>query len=94
MLNVKFDETGIKCYVDNCNRLYFTAPKMFWFNNMTYNVKLLLGLYSIKDEDIRAEKIRAEQVSQELFKLQMNSVGMYLSTPVLNLVSNIGDPSL
>ena len=94
LLNFKFGETGVKCSVDNCNRLYFTASKMFWFNNMTYNVKLLLGLYSIKDEDIRAEKIHAEQVSQELFKLQMNSVGMYLSTPVLNLVSNIGDPSL
>ena len=94
LLNVKFGETGLKCYVDSCNRLYFTAPKMFWFNNMTYNVKLLLGLYSVKDEDIRAEKIRAEQVSDELFKLQINSVGMYLSTPVLNLVSNIGDPSL
>ena len=48
----------------------------------------------MKDEDIRAEKLKAEQISEKKFKLQINSVGMYLSTPVLNLVSNIGDPSL
>ena len=95
-LNTKFDQQdcGVHCSVDNCNRLYFTAGSMFWFNDMTYNVKLLLGLYTVKDEDIRAEKIRAEPMNEERFKLQINSVGMYLSTPVLNLISNIGDPSL
>ena len=92
-MNEKLHESyGITCGVDNCNRLYFTANEEFWFNDISYNVKLLLGLYSYKDEDIRAEKIRAEPAGQGVYKLQINSVGMYLSTPVLNLVSNIGDP--
>ena len=94
LLNVKFNGANVECYVDGCNRLYFTAGKMFWFNDMSYNVKLLMGLYAWKDEDIRSERVRAEQVGEGKYKLQINSVGMYLSTPVLNLVSNIGDPSL
>ena len=92
LLNQKIhDSHGISCGVDNCNRLYFEANELFWFNSVSYNVKLLLGLYSVKDDEIRAEKIKAEQVGVNKYKLQMKSVGYYLSTPILNLVSNIGD---
>ena len=94
LLNTKLNEKGIVVGVDECNRLYMTCGSMFWFNDISYNVKLLLGLYAWKDEDIRAQKVMAEQVSEERFRLQIKSVGMYLSTPVLNLVSNIGNPSL
>ena len=95
ILNSKMSEQyGINTGVDNCNRLYFLAASSFYFNNVSYNVKLLLGLYSVKDEDIKGEKIRSEQISENLHKLQINAVGYYLSTPILNLVSNIGDPSL
>ena len=80
--------------VDECKRLVFAATQPFCFNNVSYNVKLLLGLYSYKDEEIRAGKIASEQVSENVHKLQINSVGYYLSTPILNLVSNIGDSSL
>ena len=66
---------------------------MFWFNDISYNLKLLLGVYSWKDEDIKAEKLKAEQIGVNQYKLQINSVGMYLSTPILNLVSNIADAS-
>ena len=94
LLNTKLhDRDGIMCGVDNCNRLYFTADELFWFNDISYNVKLLLGVYSWKDEDIKAEKLRAESDGNGGFKLQINSVGMYLSTPILNLVSNIADAS-
>ena len=94
LLNEKLhDSYGINCGVDNCNRLYFISDELFYFNDISYNLKLLLGVYSWKDEDIKAEKLRAEQVGVNQFKLQINSVGMYLSTPILNLVSNIGDAS-
>ena len=93
LLNSKMrTQYGISTGVDKCNRLYFTSASSFYFNNVSYNVKLLLGLYSVKDEDIKAEKIRSEQISENVHKLQINSVGYYLSTPILNLVSNIGDP--
>ena len=94
MLNQKLEEYHIICDVDNCNRLYFRAAQPFHFNDCTYNLKLLLGLYSIKDEDIRSEKIKSEQVGDDLHILLIKSVGMFLSTPILNLVSNIGDPTL
>lgn len=93
LLNSKLTEDhGITCKVDNCNRLYFIAEKPFRINDVSYNVKLLLGLYSIKDEDIRAESIHSEPAGEKLHILRINSVGYYLSTPILNLVSNIGDP--
>lgn len=102
LLHEKLNENyGVGCDVDNCNRIYFYSAHPFWLNSVTYNVKLLLGLYAVKDEDIRAEKIRAEHLltqaegeGEDVYRLQMNAVGMFLSTPILNLVSNIGDPSL
>ena len=95
LLNSKLQEShGVVTRVDNCHRLYMTAPSSFKIDDVTYNVKLLLGLYSYKDEDIRAGKIRSEQITEDSHKLQFNSVGYYLSTPILNLVSNIGDPQL
>ena len=95
LLNSKLTEQhGITCAVDNCNRLYFTCFRPFRFDDITYNVKLLLGLYAYKDEDIRAGMIHSEPGNNYDHKLQINSVGYYLSTPILNLVSNIGDPSL
>lgn len=96
LLNKKFEDggIGITCGVDNCNRLYLIAEQPFCLNDCTYNVKLLLGLYSIKDEDIRAGRITSEVTNDNKHKLTINSVGYYLSTPILNLVSNIGDPTL
>ena len=47
LLNLKLNERNIVVSVDNCNRLCFTATQPFHFNDVTYNVKLLLGLYSI-----------------------------------------------
>ena len=95
LLNTMLTEQyHVECKVDYCNRLYFIAAQPFRFDDITYNVKLLLGLYSYKDEDIRAGKIHSEPAGNDTHKLQINSVGYYLSTPILNLVSNIGDPSL
>lgn len=94
LLNSKLQEShNITTFVDNCRRLYFVSDKSFCFHEITYNVKLLMGLYSIKDSEIRNEKLKAEQIGTNEFKLQLNSVGYFLSTPILNLVSNIGDPS-
>ena len=95
LLNSKLSEShGVSVGIDNCNRIYFKSSSSFVINDLTYNLKLLLGLYSMKDEDIKAQKLVSEQVGEKLYKLQIKSVGMYLSTPVLNLVSNIGDSSL
>ena len=94
LLNSKiYEQYGILCDVDNCNRFYFTSLEPFHFNDISYNVKLLLGLYNYKDEEIKAEKLKAEFIGEGMYKLSINSVGYFLSTPILNLVSNIGDPS-
>ena len=94
LLNMKLNSYGVKCNIDNCNCYYFECNELFWFNDVSYNVKLLLGLYSKKDDEIKAEKLKAEYVGNSIYRLCIKSVGMFLSTPVLNLVSNIGDAAL
>ena len=59
LLNMKLNNYGVKCNIDNCNCYYFECNELFWFNDVSYNVKLLLGLYSKKDDEIKAEKLKA-----------------------------------
>ena len=95
LLNEKLqDDYGITCGSDNCNRICFASNVLFWFNDISYNVKLLLGVYTWKDDDIKAGKLKAVPNGHGGYALRINSVGMYLSTPILYLVSNIGDASL
>ena len=94
LLNSKLKPYGVECKIDNCNRYYFECAEEFVFNDMTYNVKLLLGLYSKRDEEIRSEKLRSELAENSRYRFSVKSVGMFMSTPVLNLVSNISDPTL
>ena len=91
LLSNQLEKTGISVEVDQCNRFVFTCAHRFVFNSMSYNVKLLLGLYSKKDDDIRAGNICGEYVGENGYLLKINSVGFFLSTPILNLVSNIGE---
>ena len=94
ILNGKLKDSGVICKIDNCGRYYFECNEKFCFNDMTYNVKLLIGLYSKSDAEIRSEKLRAELDENMNYRLKIKSVGTFLSTPVLNLVSNIGNMSL
>lgn len=83
--------------IDNCNRYIFTSDYPFIINDISYNVKLLLGLYTKNDKDIAygvLSSIMASTNEDYKYYLQIQSVGMFLSTPLLYLISNISDPSL
>jgi hypothetical protein len=54
---------------------------------MSYGLKLLTGLYYVKDSDFPIVSVMNEWGTHEIF---VEAVGYYLSTPVLYLVSNLG----
>ncbi len=53
---------------------------------MSYNVKLLMGLYSIPDASYPIMSTQTETVHT----LNIKSCPYFLSTPILHLVSNVG----
>ena len=80
---------GYYCELDTAYRIHFFADNEFELNDASYNVKLLMGLHDIKLPLISQynEQIQTEH-KQEIF---INAVGYTLSTPVLYLLSNIGN---
>lgn len=88
LLELKFAEAGIKVDVgmDACSRLIFASKEEFAIIEASYNVKMLMGLYTKKDDEfpLRSEK------KDTIHVLKIDSVGFFLSTPILYLLSNIG----
>jgi hypothetical protein len=80
-------EIDIDVNVENLSTLRFHSNEPFAIENMSYNLKLLTGLYYVKDLDFPIVSVQNEWGVYEIF---VEAVGYYLSTPVLYLVSNLG----
>ena len=81
--NVSVDETG---------RILFESDTFFTINNASYNIIQLCGFYNeILPLNSSYEGGTPFKVSN--YSLLAHSVGNYLSTPVLYLVSNVGKSS-
>ena len=72
---------------DNCNRILIVSNHQFSFNDCSYNMRLLLGLVNV------TLPLSSVQITNESYKLVFPDVGMFLSTPVLYLASNLGSNS-
>ena len=70
-------------YYDTCSRIYITSLHEFVLTECSYNLKLLLGLVNV-------ELPLSSQQIPKLYYILFPDVGMYLSTPVLYLASNLG----
>jgi len=86
LLNDVIAKSGVTAFNDKAGRLVFTSTEMFTISSCSYNVMLLTGLYST------TFPVLAE-FANESYSVTVNSVGYYLSTPVLYLLSNIGNRS-
>lgn len=89
LMNTRIEQYDLRITVDHCNRFIFSSKYPFQIDGMTYNVKLLLGLYSKKDSEINN---LIGELSNNNYILKIKAVGFFLSTPILNLVCNFGDP--
>ena len=73
-------------FCDHCNRIYITSNRDFQLQDCSYNMRLLLGLTNVQ---LPIESVGSNQSHKMLFP----DVGMFLSTPVLYLASNLGSNS-
>ena len=73
-------------FYDNCNRIYIKSDNELTLTECSYNLKLLFGIINVK--------LPVTSVpSNDVHIIRFPDVGMYLSTPVLYLASNIGSNS-
>lgn len=77
---------GFEFFYDNCGRIYVRSESSLTLSDCSYNLKLLFGIINIKLP-------LTSTLSTDTYILQFPDVGMYLSTPVLYLASNIGTNS-
>ena len=90
-LNTLIDDTidntnELTFYYDSCSRIYITSKHEFVLSDCSYNLKLLLGLVNV-------ELPLASVQKPGIYYILFPDVGMYLSTPVLYLASNLGSNS-
>ena len=73
-------------FCDHCSRIYITSNRDFELQDVSYNMRLLLGLTNVQ--------LPIESTgSNGSYKMIFPDVGMFLSTPVLYLASNLGSNS-
>ncbi len=85
LLNNAFTEASVSITAtnDNCGRVVLTASETFSINTVSYNVKLLMGLYSLSDSSF---PITAEETTSTTYTINIDSCPYFLSTPILHLV--------
>ena len=73
-------------FCDHCSRIYITSNRDFELQDVSYNMRLLLGLTNVQ--------LPIESTgSGQSHRMNFPDVGMFLSTPVLYLASNLGSNS-
>ena len=86
LLNSLIKETKIKANVDTTGRIIFESDEFFTINNASYNIIQLCGFYN------EVLPLNSDY-AYGCYSILAQSVGNYLSTPVLYLVSNVGKSS-
>lgn len=89
LLNDAFtaDSISITASNDNCGRVVLSASEEMSLYTMSYNVKQLMGLYSMSAESFPL----VSELSDSTYQINVDSCPYFLSTPVLHLLSNIGE---
>ena len=86
LLNALIKNSNVTASVDETGRILFESDTFFTINNASYNIIQLCGFYNEILPLI-------SEYTGGTFSILAQSVGNYLSTPVLYLVSNVGKSS-
>lgn len=87
LLNTAIKDSNVSAYIDYAGRLIFGSSEQFTINSASYNIIQLCGLYN------QSLPLYGEYMTDEKYYVIAQSIGNYLSTPVLYLVSNVGKSS-
>ena len=88
LLNELIIDTGITVELDECERIIFTSDNQFTINSCSYNILQLSGLY---DQILPIPGSYNNETNK--YEILAESVGNYISTPILYIVSNLGKSS-
>ena len=87
LLNALIKNSNVTASVDETGRILFESDTFFTINNASYNIIQLCGIYN------EILPLNSEYKGVQNYCILAQSVGNYLSTPVLYLVSNVGKSS-
>ena len=99
LLNALIKNSNVTASVDETGRILFESDTFFTINNASYNIIQLCGFYNeilplnSSYEGGTPFKVSECEYASGTFSILAQSVGNYLSTPVLYLVSNVGKSS-
>ena len=109
LLQSTYGVTDTQFFYDTCSRIYISSTNQLSLTDCSYNLKLLFGLVNVEfsyekpfqsTETLRSRYALTNEVSAEnngqdvtVYTLRFPDVGMFLSTPVLYLASNLGSNS-
>ena len=92
LLNALIKNSNVTASVDETGRILFESDTFFTINNASYNIIQLCGIYN-EILPLNSEYKGELSSTGQNYCLLAQSVGNYLSTPVLYLVSNVGKSS-
>lgn len=105
LLQSTYGVTDIQFFYDTCSRIYISSSNELSLTDCSYNLKLLFGLVNVEfsaekplqsTAELRSRYALTNEVSAQTngyYTLIFPDVGMFLSTPVLYLASNLGSNS-
>ena len=93
LLNSLIKNSNVTASVDETGRILFESDTFFTINNASYNIIQLCGIYNEILPLNSSYEVSECEYADSNFSILAQSVGNYLSTPVLYLVSNVGKSS-
>ena len=96
LLQSTYGVTDTQFFYDTCSRIYISSTNELSLTDCSYNLKLLFGLVNVEFSDekpFQSTETTTNGQDVTVYTLRFPDVGMFLSTPVLYLASNLGSNS-
>jgi hypothetical protein len=96
LLQSTYGVTDTQFFYDTCSRIYIASTNELTLTDCSYNLKLLLGLVNVEfniEKPLQSTETTTNGQGTTIYTLRFPDVGLFLSTPVLYLASNLGSNS-
>ena len=96
LLQSTYGVTDTQFFYDTCSRIYISSTNELTLTDCSYNLKLLFGLVNVEfsyEKPLQSTETTTNGQDVTVYTLRFPDVGMFLSTPVLYLASNLGSNS-